>query len=79
LGCITLNETDYLTVTRIALSIWIKRFDPPPTFDTVKRWAAAGTIRLWQGRRRGRIYVEEIDAVPYVSAEDLADMFRRAG
>lgn len=67
-----------MTPRRIALSVWLQQFEPRPSVDTVRQWAAAGTIKLWQGRERGRIYVVEEGSEPRVSAEDLAQQFERS-
>lgn len=66
------------SMKRIALSRWLDRFEPRPSVDTVRGWAAAGTIKLWQGKPGGRIYVIEEETVPVVTADELLDAFRRS-
>ncbi len=67
-----------MSTRRIALSRWLDQFDPRPSVDTVRGWAAAGTIQLWQGKPGGRIYVIEEETVPVVTADELLDAFRRS-
>lgn len=67
-----------MTPRRIALSVWREQFDPRPSVDTVRQWAAAGTIKLWQGKERGRIYVIDEGNEARVSADDLVAQFERS-
>lgn len=61
---------------RIALSKWVEQFDPPPSTDTVRQWAAAGTVKLWQGKPHGKIYVIEEASTAMPSTDDLVKAFR---
>lgn len=58
-----------MNTTRTAFSLWRKQFDPPPSLDTARRWAAAGTIQLWQATPHGRVYVIDERTTPAVTAE----------
>lgn len=66
-----------MSTTRVAFSRWRQRFDPPPSLDTARRWAAAGTIQLWQATPHGRVYVIDERTTPAVTADDLVAQFRR--
>jgi len=65
------------TTTRIAFSLWRKQFTPPPSLDTARRWAAAGTIQLWQATPHARVYVIDERTAPVVTADDLVAQCRR--
>ena len=67
-----------MSTTRIAFSLWRKQFTPPPSLDTARRWAAAGTIQLWQATPHGRVYVIDQRSTPTVTADELLDQFRRS-
>lgn len=66
-----------MNTTRVAFSLWRKQFDPPPSLDTARRWAAAGTIQLWQATPHGRVYVIDERGEAKVTTEDLLADFRR--
>lgn len=62
-------------MNRIALSRWIKQFSPPPTRETVRLWEKAGTVKLWRGTPRGRIYVIDESTEILPTADELAALF----
>ena len=64
---------------RTAFAVWRQQFTPPPSLDTVRRWAAAGTIQLWQATPRSRVYVIDEPGERVSDADELASAFRRAG